>query len=642
MSEINNLLQFNFPYLKDEAFLLEVDNARVRELTTRLILLNWQEQPVKEIQGRTTDGSINIDGSSSMRRTASVSLVLDEDSSTNYSTLEADYSLNKKVAFYIGLKNMFSKYQEYDTIWFPLGIYIISDASISRSSSGVSVSLNLKDKMCLLSGDCGGMLPASVTFDEREEYNTDEGTYLINKVKIYDIILELVNHFGGEQLGKIIISDVPERIKAVMKWTGNNPIYVSKEGGSYYYNTLPVNNSSTPYGFGEDVGYIYTDFVYPGELIGNAGDSVCSVLDQIRDTLGNFEYFYDVYGNFVFQEIKNYLNTTQAQTILNNMTFDADSDVYNVEMGKGKSVYSFDNGNLITSYNNNPNYDNIKNDFIIWGKRKCPDGTELPIRYHLAVDRKPELPTTARRVKIFKDGNDDERYAIITDNTTGEDIFSISSSDWRTELLLQGAAAESAGTDPGYYYTELLNEWHKLYDIKTGQFTETAKHKSVNMDYYLDFIDTNSDFGKYSIDAVGRRTEVLVDDTINCIFEPEIPNTCLIETGSKNYEKDKAICELYGENITQINQYLYSCLEMGGVYNSAFNAVKDLLYQHTSYNETISLSCAPIYHLEPNSRITVKDESSGIDGDYVIKSLSVPLDINGTMSISANRAMTKI
>ena len=31
------------------------------------------------------------------------------------------------------------------------------------------------------------------------------------------IIREVVNHFGGEQLSKIIISDVPSRIKKVMK-----------------------------------------------------------------------------------------------------------------------------------------------------------------------------------------------------------------------------------------------------------------------------------------------------------------------------------------------------------------------------------------------------------------------------------------
>jgi hypothetical protein len=47
-------------------------------------------------------------------------------------------------------------------------------------------------------------------------------------------------------------------------------------------------------------------------LVGEAGQSVCDILDKIKNTLGNFEYFFDLYGNFVFQEKKNYLNTRQT------------------------------------------------------------------------------------------------------------------------------------------------------------------------------------------------------------------------------------------------------------------------------------------------------------------------------------------
>jgi len=35
--------------------------------------------------------------------------------------------------------------------------------------------------------------------------------------------------------------------------------------------------------------------------------------------LGNYEYFYDVYGNFVFQEIKNYLNNSQSKLIIDKL-----------------------------------------------------------------------------------------------------------------------------------------------------------------------------------------------------------------------------------------------------------------------------------------------------------------------------------
>ena len=74
--------------------------------------------------------------------------------------------------------------------------------------------------------------------------------------------------------------------------------------------TIPKGIHYDTYDYGYNIGYIYTPFTYPGELIGAAGQTVCDILDTIRDTLGNFEYFYDINGNFIFREIKNYLNIT--------------------------------------------------------------------------------------------------------------------------------------------------------------------------------------------------------------------------------------------------------------------------------------------------------------------------------------------
>jgi hypothetical protein len=48
------------------------------------------------------------------------------------------------------------------------------------------------------------------------------------------------------------------------------------------------------------MGYKGTELVYPGDLIANVNETVVSVLDKIKNVLGNFEYFFDVDGNFVF------------------------------------------------------------------------------------------------------------------------------------------------------------------------------------------------------------------------------------------------------------------------------------------------------------------------------------------------------
>ena len=60
-----------------------------------------------------------------------------------------------------------------------------------------------------------------------------------------------------------------------------------------------ADKAYTMYEYGDDVGFIFTDFTYPNELIENAGSSVVTVLDKIKGVLNNYEYFYDIYGNFV-------------------------------------------------------------------------------------------------------------------------------------------------------------------------------------------------------------------------------------------------------------------------------------------------------------------------------------------------------
>ncbi len=232
--------------------------------------------------------------------------------------------------------------------------------------------------MSFLNGDCGGTIPASTQFDEYETYN-ENGELVIDKPIISQIIREAVNHFGGEQLGKIIISDVPDRIKQVMKWAGSTPLYFRNTRGSYFLTTNyeeVKDYAYHTYEYGDDVGFIFTDFTYPGELIENAGSNVVTLLDKIKTTLGNYEYYYDVYGNFIWQEVKNFLNTTQAtidleqlkekdySLVMNDFVNLTDED-YLLDMTKGKSLFNFKDSKLISSYSNSPQYNNIKNDFIV-------------------------------------------------------------------------------------------------------------------------------------------------------------------------------------------------------------------------------------------------------------------------------------
>lgn len=677
------------PYLRDKNFLKTIDRISLKEEFAKITILNWQERPIEDIQGKVSSGTLNINGNSSLRRTCNLTILIDENNS-NITSVKNSLSINKKIKLDIGIKNNTSQYSEYDIIWFPLGTYIISSVSITNTNSQItSASLQLKDKMCLLNGECGGLLPASVTFSSYDTLDAN-GAYQTEQPTIYTIIKYVVNYFGGEQLPKILISDVDERVRKVMKWTGSNPLYItqytSTTSGVQYGATTDKEqvdealaagtiDSYTEYKSGQDVGYIYTDFIYPGELIGDAGNSVCDILDKIKSALGNYEYFYDLDGNFIFQEIKNYLNTSKSTTDLNDM----EQNDYLIDITKGKSVYTFDDSFLISSYSNAPQYSMIKNDYIVWGMREdATTGATYPIRYHLAIDTKPQIGNTykvffyddpddgirkAKRPIQFStrdgfpaQGAEDTFYLALDTNTIykwdaeqntyvmfATQTKDITTTDWRTELYLSGAQAEGFSLDTNNYYTELNNEWPKMYDIEKGEFYQEYEKSPASLDYFLDFIDSSAAIGELSISNIGKRSKIVVDEDINCIFEREIPNLVMIDASQDSaiVTEQREEAQRKGQDYIQVTGAIYNLLATGGTQNSAFERVKELIYQYTSYNESITLQCLPIYYLDVNQRITVNDSKSNIYGDYMINSISIPLNISSMMTISATRALER-
>ena len=90
---------------------------------------------------------------------------------SNLEDIDNQISINRKIRVEVGYKNILKAYSDYGDsegyIWFPCGLFIVTSANISRSTSGWSISIQGKDKMCLLDGTVGGTLPASVNFHER-------------------------------------------------------------------------------------------------------------------------------------------------------------------------------------------------------------------------------------------------------------------------------------------------------------------------------------------------------------------------------------------------------------------------------------------------------------------------------------------
>lgn len=774
-NEIPQKIEENYSYLrssylydlneekKKENFLSKIDTFVNQRQYINITLLDWKENPIKEIQGIISSGSISKDGSSNVRRSANLNCSLSR-GEYNIDDIQMDFALNKKVFIEIGIKNETNEYLEYPILWFPQGVFYINSFSISSSvSSAVNLTLNLKDKMCLLNGDVGGKLPATVRFDTMTT-QTSNGAIVEQNVLYYNLIIELLNHWGKEDLNNIVIQDVPLRIRKIVQWNGSNNIYLNKQvfetGDVIYQYSLDEQYTEdwTEYSTGDDIGYVYADFV-PSEIIAGAGDTICSVLDKIKSQLGNYEYFYDVFGVFHFREIQNYLNINQSEIVLQETEnpgryislekgqFNLDTSTelqYLIDITNAKSVFSFDDTRNITSISVTPNYSNIKNDFIINGIKKI-DNIQIPIRYRLVIDNKPEfvgytnfnhdqsvdedstekvpyygkfhnliyytypefsedtvvletnklgkwidvekLPNIGNMDQIYRYNNvfylwNGTKYITLYLKDDLNDINAVKKTpqvydsyfaiDWRTFLLCYGLEANANGTDPGPYFEELNSFWPDEYDLRRENQRFFGEEESGLIHYktlttgnfYFDIIDANSSsLGIYSVENIGRRTEVVNDEDVNCLFTPEIPDLVFLnqENPQDNWSDNTTITELRtisslsdmleaqrnecnenGQAWIQVPNDIYSNLLIGGYLNGAYEAIRYALFSHTTYQKTLNITAIPAFYLEPNSRVHVSDTSTNTFGDFVIQNINFTLGPGANMSVTMNEALERL
>lgn len=633
-----------FEYLNDMDFLMKLDKLNIRTHYAKIILLSFDEKPIREIQGNITAGSLSVNGSSSVRRTISLTMLANENNS-DIENIDNEISINKKVKVFVGYNNPLKSYQQYgDIIWFPCGLFVLSSASIARSTSGWTISISGKDKMCLLDGTAGGTFPGSITFHESYIQKDNEDIEIVYPT-IFQIIYEAVNHWGGEDIQNIIITDIEETCKMLVKYIGDKPIYFSNNYESMDFSPSPDFPHMISYG--QDAGYKETDFTYPGELVLDAGDTVTSLLDKIVDVLGNFEYFYDVNGRFIFQQIKNYLNTGSPLTELQ-------PDEYIRSYNNAKFLYSLTDLDTTTAVTRSPKFDNIKNDFYVWGKRTTSSEIEVDIRYHLAIDTKPIIDLAGQYMWAVIDeetgliirydfNNQASDYSVSGYKT---ELIGLPCDEWREELYRRALNAQVTNSVyDNYYDSELIAEWRGLYDPLNKNW-DTYNHwnpdvfnNPSNLNFWLDFIDTGSEIGRYSVNEIGRRTKVVNSSDITSVYNMEVPDIIFIEG------LDQDLIAQYrgiGQRFFVLTQEYYDLFSISSTGASCFDRVREMMYQNLNYNTTISITCLPKYYMEPNNIIYIEDKESNISGNYQITQFTLPLAYNGTMSITATQVLTRV
>lgn len=206
----------------------------------------------ERIDGIVTDGNYSVDASSDVRRTLSLSLVVENDEyNIGY---DKKFWINKYIIVNVGIFSILSD----DIKWYPLGIYVLSNATNSFSSTSNSLELSLVDLVSLLNGDIQGQIAGMETM--KIPYSTKE-----NKISIKQAIIDTLLNFTG--IRNMQIGNVGEEIS-------------------------PTDENPNP-------------TLLPVEQEFKTSDTVYDVIKAFRDIYveGHWETFFDVYGNFICQRI---------------------------------------------------------------------------------------------------------------------------------------------------------------------------------------------------------------------------------------------------------------------------------------------------------------------------------------------------
>lgn len=887
--------------LLDIEFLNELHNHRQREVFARITLLNQNEMPIEYIEGRVTAGSINVDGSSALRRTCNLTMILKDQSEINqfYWTFKSKFKLE------VGLKNMIDL--DYpDIIWFPQGVFILTACNMNQTTNNYTITINGKDKMCKLNGDLGGNISASTDFGTIEEVDA-EGNITYAKLLLKDIIREILMNQGGELAENIIINDLDEAGLELMEYRYEEPLYLFRRVSDGTVNQLTlngemkvkvVNGKETAlkdfekedfattsdlilntqnakvvylqnqsggwntneeyhmirYEYGDLAGYRLTDLTYAGELKANIGETIVSILDKIKNMLGHFEYFYNLDGRFVFQKKKTYISVPwgASEDSENSKELDLITDT--------AAIINLTDAKLTTSFANNPNLLNVKNDFSVWGTYKSISGADIPIHMRYAIDKKPTTYTSIQDGKIYnnnkwdwreliyqmaldyyKCGHDEDfafrmmeknPWTIPTGRTGYEQYYTDIQGFWRllynpnpeamyeeiestkiddatgvvyidqpyapflstekaklkkeledwvidstkelsyspddfyiirkidvttssNQIVKRTAIYPFVGSnycclesDTTYYYskngtltetgdTTILNaqplnalyqrvgnsdtkrlvvyqrlieglnnsnltlytknsEKKKLDEINSdikkaykadgstwkqtmyrwnvadnygglSTDSETAEkitylEENVNGEYYgaemdhsywsksvfespnallfwFDFLDAEGSelYDKYCVRVIGDRTKAINDTNVKSIYYRDVPNIVFQKSlADSQYDRQS------GYTYIQIPDFYQSLFSISGRGKSAKERIDELIQDHSYCIEATSITTVPLYHLEPNTKIMVKDDMSKINGEYIIQKVTVPLAYNGTMNLTANKVVSNI
>ncbi len=160
--------------------------------------------------------------------------------------------------------------------------------------------------------------------------------------------------------------------------------------------------------------------------------------------------------------------------------------------------------------------------------------------------------------------------------------------------------------------------------------------------FWFDFFQADQmGIGKFAVSVIGDRPKTINDSTIKVIIYRDTPD--VIYCTESEYEYYLSICAVKeGYAYIIIDDDLKSKFNRSIRGKTIHEQADTMLYQYSYYNDNVSISSVPIYYLNPNTIISIKDDLSQIIGYYIMNKIDISLAYNGTMTINAIKSPERI
>lgn len=261
----------------------------------KLLVLNTNGNILDELFCVTSVGIYTIDSESDIRRTISLTLLLED--------IYKSMSIENKIYDWIGLNfelqiGIYSIRKD-DYVWYKCGSYLITDGNTNYDATNNSISISLSDNFAKLNGTRNGQIGGAPTISIPNE---DENGKIITIKQAAEGVLK-----GETDIKNYIIDDIGQ----FYGMPQNNSDYIQYRKDNPKWNQLPY------------------DLEY------EAGCNVGDIFSEIRDLYPNCQMYFDIYNNFCFDLIPSCeyepiaLDNDYLQEII--ISTDSENTTYNVQ-----------------------------------------------------------------------------------------------------------------------------------------------------------------------------------------------------------------------------------------------------------------------------------------------------------------------